>query len=223
MVKKILFLLLLTGVSGAYAQILFVSDTLLFSGMVFHNGTGEPLPDVYCRWGKGEGVVSGRDGAFRIRLHRGDTVRFTHVGFRPCRVVIPDSLRENEYMLGVFLSPDTVELSEVLIVRRWRDARGQDFLQARRNMRGIMQRAYDPTRPMDADMNQRMMIEEYAREVEMKGHVDVGFGVGTHSLDALRLLRLQKKQKENREYLLPMEVDLLKRIYYSEKSGKIVE
>ena len=86
-----------------------------------------------------------------------------------------------------------------------------------------MQRAYDPTRPMDADMNQRMMIEEYAREVEMKGHVDVGFGVGTHSLDALRLLRLQKKQKENREYLLPMEVDLLKRIYYLEKSGKIVE
>lgn len=223
MLRNILFLLLLTGVSGAYAQILSVSDTLLFSGVVFHHGTGEPLADVHCRWGEGEGCLSRSDGSFNMRLHRGDTVWFTYVGFRPCRVVVPDTLREQAYMLGVFLSPDTLELSEVLIVRRWQDTRRRDFLQAQRNMRGIMQRAYDPTRPMDADMNQRMMIEEYARGVEMKGHVDVGFGVGTHSLDALRLLRLQKKGKEEREYLLPLEVDLLKRIFYSEKSGKLVE
>lgn len=223
MVKKVLLLLLLTGVSGAYAQILSVSDTLFFSGAVFHNETAVPLSDVHCRWGKGQGVVSDENGCFRIRIHRGDTVRFTHVGFRPCRVVVPDSLKENEYMLGVFLSPDTLELSEVLIMRRWRNKRGEDLSHARRNMQGILRQAYDPNRPMDADMNQRMMIEEYARGVEMRGHVDVGFGIGTQSLDALRLLRLRKKLEERREGLQPLEIDLLKRIYYSEKSGKTVE
>jgi len=72
-------------------------------------------------------------------------------------------------------------------------------------------------------MNQRMMIEEYARSVEMKGHVDVGFGIGTQSLEAWRMLRMQKRIREQESRLEPEELDLLKKIYYSEKRKKRIE
>ena len=70
---------------------------------------------------------------------------------------------------------------------------------------------------MDADMNQKMVINEYARSVEMKGHVDVRLGVGTESLDAYRWLRAQKRVREKKEWLNPGEIDLLKKLYYLEK------
>ena len=53
----------------------------------------------------------------------------------------------------------------------------QNLINARNNMTGILKQAYAPVDYMDADMNQRMMLNEYARSVEMKGHVDVGIGV----------------------------------------------
>ncbi len=208
------------GILGVSGQVISAVDTILFSGVVLDSGTGEPLSDVTCRLKEGKGTVSDKDGFFRIHLQRGDSVLFTYVGFRPCLVVVPDSLNAKEYMLGVFMSPDTLQLSEALIIKRWGEDKMQQMANARNNMKGILRHAYNPNRPMDADMNQRMMINEYARSVEMRGHVEVGFGVGTQTLDAFRLLRLQKKLRESRNILDVKEVDFLKNIYYLEKRRK---
>ena len=159
-------------------------------------------------------------GCFVLKIGRKDTVRFTFVGYKPCTVVMPDTLLEDRYMMGVFLSPDTLQLSEALIFRRWGEVQRQNLINAGNNMTGILKQAYAPVDYMDADMNQRMMLNEYARSVEMKGHVDVGIGVGTQSVDAYKMLRMRRRVKNQKEWLNPNEIDLLKKIYYLKKKEK---
>ncbi len=210
-----LFLFVLSG----RGQVITASDSIVFSGIVINTSTNEGLADVHCRYGEG-GCVADAEGFFRLGMRRGDSVTFTHVGFRSCVVVVPDSLYEREYILGVFMSPDTLLLPEVVIVRRGQDAWRQNMIALRNNMSGILQQAFAPVKEMDARMNQRMMLDNYARSIEMKGHVDARFGVGTQSLDAARLLKLRKKLGEKKEWLNPEEVDVLKKIYYIEKRKK---
>lgn len=221
MVKiNFIIFILLFFLSNVYGQVIAVSDSVVFSGVVINAQTSETMSNVTCRYGLNKGTVSDIDGYFKINTQRGDSVVFTFVGFKPCEVVIPDTLFEHEYMIGVFMSPDTLQLSEVLIIRRWGETRRQNLINARNNMLGILKQAYAPTKNMDADMNQRMIINEYARSVEMKGHVDVRAGVGTQSIDAYKRLRMMKRVREQKEWLNPGEVDLLKKLYYLEKKKK---
>lgn len=218
MVKiKLLFFLFIVYIPGVYAQFRVLPDSITFSGVVFNAEDMRPLWNATCRYGK---VAQSTDeaGRFVVNTKRGDTICFTYVGFRPYSVVIPDTLTEPEYILGVFLSPDTIQLSEALILQRYGSSKRQNLINARNNMTGIMKQAYSPVREMDAEMNQKMMINEYARSVEMKGHVDVGLSVGLHSIDAYKLLRYQKKLKNENVWLNGGEMDMLKKIYYLEKN-----
>lgn len=214
-IKFIIFGIFLWA-SGVSAQRVYVSDTITFSGIIMNAETGQPMPDVACRHGN-RGTLSNSDGLFTIRIGRQDTVHFTYLGFRPYVAVVPDSLTDNEYMLGIFMAPDTLLLSEAVIVRRFGEGRRKKLMYARNNMAGVMKQAYSPAKEMDADMNQRMMINNYARSVEMRGHVDVGLAVGTQSIAAYKQLRFQKKVKDQEVWLNPGEIDLLKKIYYIEK------
>lgn len=201
---------------GVSAQRVYVADTITFSGIIINAETDQSMPDVTCRFG-GRGTLSNSDGLFSVRVRRQDTVRFTYVGFKPYVVVVPDSLTDKEYMLGIFMAPDTLALSEAIIVRRFGEDRRQKLMYARNNMAGVMKQAYSPVKEMDADMNQRMMINNYARSVEMRGYVDVGLAVGTQSIASYKQLRFQKKMKEQQIWLNPGEIDMLKKIYYIEK------
>lgn len=217
MVKiKFIILWICLWAGGVSAQRVFVADTITFSGIIINAETDRPMSDVTCHHGN-RGTLSNSDGLFTIRVRRQDTVSFTYVGFKPYVVVVPDSLTDKEYMLGIFMTPDTLMLSEAIIVRRFGEERRQKLMHARNNMAGVMKQAYAPVKEMDADMNQRMMVNQYARSVEMRGHVDVGLAVGTQSISAYKQLRFQKKVKDQEIWLDPGEVDLLKKIYYIEK------
>lgn len=218
-ISLVVFLCLLLE-SVCCAQIILKSDSIVFSGVVVNVQTNENLPNVHCRYGKSQGILSDTEGAFRLVTQRGDSVVFSYVGFKPCVIVIPDTLYESEYLLGVFMTPDTLLLPEVLIIGKRRESWRRDRIALQNNMSGILSKALTPVAEMDADMNQRMMLNEYARAVEMKGHVDVGFGVGTQSIDAYRLLRLRERLNKKKSWLNPEEIDLLKKIYYSEKNRK---
>ena len=217
MVKiKFIILWICLWAGGVSAQRVFVADTITFSGIIINAETDRPMSDVTCHHGN-RGTLSNSDGLFTIRVRRQDTVSFTYVGFKPYVVVVPDSLTDKEYMLGIFMTPDTLMLSEAIIVRRFGEERRQKLMYARNNMAGVMKQAYAPVKEMDADMNQRMMVNQYARSVDMRGHVDVGLAVGTQSISAYKQLRFQKKIKDQEIWLDPGEVDLLKKIYYIEK------
>ncbi|MEG0795623.1 MAG: hypothetical protein RR397_03810 [Odoribacter sp.] len=221
MVKISFTIILLCWVCGGlFGQMTIVSDSITLSGVVIHTEDLQTLPNVTCRYGHQKAMLSDENGRFVLNTFRGDTVRFTYVGLKPFVMIIPDSLIDKEYMVGIFMSPDTLMLSEVLIISRLGQDKKQNTINARNNMSGILQQALSPVREMDADMNQRRMIHEYARRVEMKGHVEVGAGIGTQSLEAYKLLRIQKKMKDEKARLNEEEIDLLKKLYYVEKREK---
>ena len=116
------------------AQRVVVSDSVVFSGVVFDTQDSQTLPNVTCRYGEGKATISDQMGCFVLKIGRKDTVRFTFVGYKPCTVVMPDTLLEDRYMMGVFLSPDTLQLSEALILRRWGEVQRQNLINARNNM-----------------------------------------------------------------------------------------
>ena len=152
----------------------------------------------------------------------GDTLRFSHVGYVPVEMVVADSLEREDYLLGVFMSRDTVMLSEVLVVPRFleREVRLNPFLQnAYQNLNRALRAASRPVEKMDSEMNQRMQIEEFARRVEMKGMVDVRFGVGLYSFQALKALKASRERGRG-GLATPRELDLLKRVFNAEKKGK---
>lgn len=214
-IKFVIFFICI-WVGGVNAQRVYRTDTIAFSGIIINTETNLPLPDVTCRLGR-VGTVSNKAGQFAMRAGRGDSVQFSHVGFAPYTIVVPDSLVEPEYILGIFMSPDTIVLAEVIIIRRFGESQRQKMMYARNNMSGVLKQAYAPVKGMDAAMNQQMMINKYARSVEMRGHVDVGLGIGTQSLDAYKKLQLQKKKTGEQVWLENKEIDLLIYIYNTEK------
>ncbi len=62
------------------------------------------------------GYVSNEEGQFSFWAKSGDIVTFSYVGFKPLYVSINDTLANDNYLMGIFLSRDTIELSEVVII-----------------------------------------------------------------------------------------------------------
>ena len=99
--------------------------------------------------------------------------------------------------------------------------KSNDFLMnAQNNLNQAIHAASKPVKAMDQEMNRRMMIEDFARKVEMKGMVDVKLGIGTQSITALQGLMRARRQAERGKVINIEEIDLLKKIFYIEKREK---
>ena len=205
--------------SCIHAQLVENTKEVRFSGIVINSGTTRPLPNVTCRNGK-LGTTTDETGRFLMTTQRGDTIRFTHIGFKAYQMVVPDTLDTNEYIMAVFLSPDTVMLSEAVVLRRFGEAKRQNLQNARNNMSGVVRDAFTPQQSMDAEQNQKRIMNDFSRSIEYKGLVDTKLGIGTQSVEALNKLKTQKKIVKESGLLYYEEIDLLKKIYYSEKKEK---
>ena len=197
-------------------------NDVFVTGIVCDRDSIRPLPEAIFRLGKEVRGVD-KQGRFSLSVQVGDTLRFSHIGYAPTQVVISDSLRENDFLLGVFMVRDTVLLSEVLILPRFFTGKYQPnamLLNAQNNFNQALHAASRPVEKMDQEMNRSMMLEDFARKVEMKGLVDVKLGVGTQSLSALKGLKRARRQAERGKVIEVKEIDLLKKIFYIEKREK---
>lgn len=210
----ILFSVLCFFLTG-YGQEKRIRKNVRLVGIVVDQSGLKPMQDVVCRSGLLVALTD-HTGRFFMDLHPGDSVVFSYVGYRNYHTLLPDTLYSDEYAVGVFLTKDTIQLAEVIIIERPSMSQKSYLQNARRNMQGVGYSALNP-KEMDASMNQRMGIEEFAKDIEMKGHVKVGFGVGTQSISAYEMLKLKNKMKSERESLSNLEIDLLKRLYNKEK------
>lgn len=75
-----------------------------------------PLPytNIYVK-GKSRGTISALDGFFSIVALRGDTIRFSYVGYETVEYVIPDTLSIQFYSVYQIMSRDDVLLPETVI------------------------------------------------------------------------------------------------------------
>lgn len=210
-----LFFFFYLGVLGQNSE----PAKVFITGGIFDQDSTLALPEAILRL-KEKAYGVDEQGRFAITARVGDTLCFSHVGYVPVHLVVPDSLAGKDFLMGVFMTRDTVLLSEVLILPRFlieSKLSNTLLLNAKNNMNQALQAASMPVKSMDQEMNRRMMIEDFARKVEMKGLVDVKLGVGTQSLVAFKGL-MQTRNQMNREKMIEIkEIDLLKKIFYIEK------
>ncbi len=95
------------------------SDLIQFSGVVVSGDSLNPVP--YCtvvdKVTK-RGTVSDYFGYFSFVAHKGDSIRFSSVGFKTSYFVISDTLKGDKYSLIHVLSTDTIMLP-VAVIYPW--------------------------------------------------------------------------------------------------------
>lgn len=111
----LLFILALSTLNQGSAQ--DAKDGLLqFSGIIVTGDSLKPVPyaNILIK-NTHRGTTSDFFGYFSFVAQRGDTILFSHIGFKRNRFIIPDSLSTNRYSLIQVLITDTVLLSETYI------------------------------------------------------------------------------------------------------------
>ncbi len=118
--KNCLFTLLfsLIAVVG-YSQQVQKDSVIQFSGLVVTDGAdGEAVVLPYTNIGivgTSRGTSSDSEGYFSIVAQKGETVRFTRIGFKDVDYVIPDTLSQTLYYYIQIMSEDENLLPEAVI------------------------------------------------------------------------------------------------------------
>lgn len=94
-------------------------DYIQFSGTVVtedENGEILPLPYVNISIeGTTRGTYSEYDGFFSMVATKGDTIRFSRIGFKDASIVVPDTLKAVYYSWIQIMSSDSLLLPEAVI------------------------------------------------------------------------------------------------------------
>lgn len=170
-----LFLIIFTLSSIANEQ----PDSLLFTGQIFNSDDLKPI----------EGAVfsihnrhfqTGTNASFRFVAAIGDTVIFSHLGYQNYTLKLTDTLQNNEYLAGVFLSRKTYQLSEVLVVPRQYKVEtlvatdpisSKDMESAKKNIAYSARMGLVPLATWDAAANQQYVMQKHTTEIRYKTQV----------------------------------------------------
>jgi hypothetical protein len=91
---------------------------LNFSGVVMDSDSLKPIINVYYSLnGRLEGI-SDSGGRFSIYARIGDTLSFSHIGYRTKIFNVSDSLLLDNYLVGIFMTRDTIRIQEIVIFPR---------------------------------------------------------------------------------------------------------
>ncbi len=96
---------------------------ILFHGIVMDKGTYVPVSNTQISINREFSAVSSTDGTFAIYVGKNDTVLFKHIGYKPVFWFVGDTLRGNDFMAGIYLPGDTLNIGEVIIVPRYNNIR----------------------------------------------------------------------------------------------------
>ncbi len=84
-----------------------------------------PLGNVQVLINRKFSTASGADGAFAFYVNRKDTLSFSILGYKSTEVQISDTLKGEEYIAGIYLKSDTLEIGEVIILPRFRNLKSE--------------------------------------------------------------------------------------------------
>ena len=108
--------LLLFLVSALYAQQENRGDKILFRGVVLSASSGERLAGSRYYINKSLSGISRDDGTFSFFAFRRDTIVFDMLGYKASRFIVIDTLKSREFLTGVYLQSDTIEIGEVVVI-----------------------------------------------------------------------------------------------------------
>ena len=92
------------------------SVNLTFSGIIYDSqALKTPLGQVNVSKKSWLGTSSNSAGEFFIDVKANDTLTFSHVGYYPITITIPDSIKQGELIAKLFLVNDTINLEQVYV------------------------------------------------------------------------------------------------------------
>ncbi len=189
---------------GIYAQ--FDRDSLLFRGVVMEGDSLFVLPYAKYVVNNDQGYMTNDKGQFSFWAQNGDIVRFSYVGFKSLYVQINDSLANRNFLMGVFLSKDTIELSEVVILPQITNpnaaARNMPLLRTPEETVGqhnvdvsAYQAKTQPVTEWDAEMNQKNFIQARSNDVAYRGQIQPTQMIGISNVSVQQALTRAKIEK----------------------------
>jgi hypothetical protein len=98
---------------------------VLFHGVVMDALTLTPVDNSQILINRTLRSVTGKSGKFSFYVNKKDTVVFTSMGYKPATMIISDTLSKNEFIAGIYLSNDTLEIPEVVILPRYTNIRSE--------------------------------------------------------------------------------------------------
>ncbi|MFO7862503.1 MAG: carboxypeptidase-like regulatory domain-containing protein [Salinivirgaceae bacterium] len=208
--RSITIFILMMFAASAFAQ-LVQKDSIQFSGVVFDENR-KSMSNAHILINSTKGTLTSPSGFFNISVNANDTVTFSYVGYKNYDFVVPDTMKQARYVTGVFLSSDTLTLSEVVVLpwlskEHFRQAFidqqhiGKDVANARANMSlvsvsSMNQYDYMNTSGIELQMAQFNNAQQY------KGLVSPDDMVGMSLASAVALIyrmATYKKYEEKRE------------------------
>jgi len=204
------------------------NDSLRVTGIVLEQDSLNTLP--YSRFKlDSQDFSSDEKGQFSFWAKKGEVVRFSHLGYKDTYIQINDSLKHRNYILGVFLTRDTFQISEVIVMPRYErlslEAKTMPLIitpevaYATNNVRSSTHQALTQTPlKMDAEMNQRMVLQEQTWSTVYKTQIppDRTIGITSENMAQMRLFIPENEKKIKAVTLQPLnrnELNLILRIY----------
>lgn len=201
-------------------------DSIFLTGAVMDQVELKGLPYAHFRVNKKRGGTTNEYGRFSFWVNSGDTIQYSYVGYNDVRIVVNDSLKQDNYLFGVFLSKDTITLREVLILPRFGDFK-QAFINAKVNTpeyvrakNNINSATYEALtrRPakMDAKANTDMLINQHTILNENQAMIptEMVTGVSTSAtLSELQRFKRKRKLKIPDAMVTDNEIKILQQMY----------
>ena len=100
-------------------------DRILFHGLVIDASTFSPIPNSQIYINRSMYAVSSSDGSFTMFVSKADTLIFNSLGYKSTSYHVSDTLRGLEFNAGIFMTADTVEIGEVIIIPRQSNLRSE--------------------------------------------------------------------------------------------------
>lgn len=93
-------------------------NSVFITGITYDSKTLETLSSTTFRINNKNSFATNESGRFSFYGAPGDTIVFTYIGYQPTWLIVPDTLKSQEYVLGVFMQEQTVKLAEIIILPR---------------------------------------------------------------------------------------------------------
>lgn len=91
-------------------------QSILFRGVIMDASTLAPISNSQIMINSLFSSLSREDGSFSFYVNWSDTVVFRSLGYKPSVLYVSDTLKGKEYITGVYMNTDTVNIGEVIII-----------------------------------------------------------------------------------------------------------
>lgn len=113
---------------------------VVFQGIIRDASSLAPLPNSQISVNRSFVVSGDSAGGFSLTVNRRDTMQFSHLGYKSVFVILNDSLPGKDYMTGIYLTSDTIQIGEVIIIPRLANLKS-DLLNPRKPVSQEMENA----------------------------------------------------------------------------------